>query len=297
MNHIIDFSGHLPIYILSLLMIFVIATLQSDAAGEPPLQLLWPDGAPLATGDKDADKPAYAVYLPEKDKATGTAVVICPGGGYGGLMMSYEGRDIAKWLNGMGIAGIVLKYRVTPYCHPCPLLDAQRAMRTVRKNAKEWGINSNRIGIMGFSAGGHVASTVGTHYDAGNAKSADPIEQVTSRPDFMILIYPVISMGEKGHAGSRANLLGPNPTAADIELLSNEKQVTADTPPTFLAHSKKDSMVNVEQSQMFYGALMKNKVKTTFHELPTGDHGLGCGNGPEWAAWQKACTEWLKTEN
>jgi acetyl esterase/lipase len=296
MNLITEIAHHLPLTILSLLVLALLFTTQVNAVDEPKTLLLWADGAPETKGDKPQDKPEIIVYLPAPEKATGAAVVICPGGGYGGLMMSYEGRDIAKWLNGMGIAGIVLKYRVMPYRHPCPMLDGQRAMRIVRKNAKAWGIKPDHIGIMGFSAGGHVASTVGTHFDAGNAKANDPIEQVSSRPDFMILIYPVITMGEKGHAGSRNTLLGPNPTQAEIDFVSNEKQVTADTPPAFLAHSKKDSAVSVANSQMFYDALIKNKVKATFLELSTGEHGLGCGNGPEWKAWQDACAEWLKAD-
>lgn len=295
MSLLTDITHHLPVYLLSLILILSLTIVSVNAADEPKMQLLWPDGAPGAKGTAQTDKPEYEVYLPAPEKATGTAVIICPGGAYWALMMSYEGRDIAKWLNGMGIAGIVLKYRVAPYQHPAPMLDAQRCMRVVRKNAKEWGIKPDHIGIMGFSAGGHVASTVGTHYDAGNPKATDPIDQISCRPDFMILIYPVITMGEKGHAGSRNTLLGPNSTAAEIDFVSNEKQVTPDTPPAFLAHSKKDSAVNIANSQMFYDALIKNKVKATFLELPTGEHGLGCGNGPEWKAWQDACAEWLKT--
>lgn len=290
-----EISHHLPVFMLISALILALTTTMADAGDEPKPQPLWPNAAPGAKGNTPADIPEYTVYSPAPDKANGTAVVICPGGAYWALMMTYEGRDIAKWLNGMGITGIVLKYRVHPYQHPAPMLDAQRVMRIARKNAKEWGINADKIGIMGFSAGGHVASTIGTHYDAGNPKDADPIEQVSCRPNFMILIYPVITMGEKGHAGSRNTLLGPNPTEAEIDFVSNEKHVTADTPPAFLAHSKKDSAVNVANSQMFYDALIKNNVKATFLELPTGEHGLGCGNGPEWAAWQKACTEWLGT--
>jgi acetyl esterase/lipase len=203
--------------ILALLLV----TMLSSAAAET--LLLWPGGAPLAKGTAPADKPAITVHLAPPEKANGAAVLICPGGGYGGLMMSYEGHDIAKWLNDQGVAGIVLQYRIRPYQHPAPMLDAQRAMRLARSHAAEWKLDPQRIGVMGFSAGGHVASTLGTHFDAGNATSADPIERLGCRPDFMVLVYPVISMGEKGHAGSRQNLLGKNPSAADISFRTKSR--------------------------------------------------------------------------
>lgn len=264
-------------------------------AAEPTTQLLWPDGAPGALGNTDADKPEIAVHLPPAEKANGTAVVICPGGGYLGLMMSYEGHDIANWLNQHGVAGIVLKYRVSPNQHPSPMLDAQRAMRLVRSNAAAWKIDPKRIGMIGFSAGGHVASTVGTHFDAGNPKAADPIDRVSCRPDFLILVYPVITMGGQTHSGSRVVLLGANPDPKLVELLSNEKQVTAKTPPTFLAHARTDALVSVVNSQLFYAALKAHRVPCEFLELPTGEHGLGCGHGKEWEAWQTACVKWLQT--
>lgn len=263
-------------------------------AAEPAAQLLWPDGAPGAKGTADADKPSITVHLPPPETANGAAVVICPGGGYLSLMMSYEGHDIARWLNEQGVAGIVLKYRVSPYHHPAEMLDGQRAMRLVRANAAEWKIDPKRIGMMGFSAGGHLASTVGTHFDKGNPKAADPVDRTGCRPDFLVLVYPVISMGSKGHPDSRSNLLGPSPTPELIDLLSSEKQVTPQTPPTFLAHAKTDALVSVENSALFYAALKAHKVPCEFLELPTGQHGLGCGSGPEWKAWQDACLKWLK---
>jgi acetyl esterase/lipase len=263
-------------------------------AAEPKTELLWPGGAPGAKGGRDADKPAITVHLAAPEKANGTAVVICPGGGYGALMMSYEGHDIANWLNQYGVAGIVLKYRISPYRHPAPLQDGQRAMRMVRAKAKEWNIDPKRIGIMGFSAGGHVASTVGTHFDAGDPKAADPIEQASCRPDFLVLVYPVISMSDKGGAVCRETLLGKTPAAADIDLLSNEKQVTDQTPPAFLVHSKTDQLVPLIHSVMFCEALKAHQVPAEFLELPTGAHGLGCGKGELWAAWQAKCLEWLK---
>lgn len=270
-----------------------LAASQAGAA-EPPSQLLWPDGAPGAKGTADADKPSITVHLPPPETANGAAVVICPGGGYLGLMMSYEGHDIARWLSKQGVAGIVLKYRVSPYHHPAEMLDGQRAMRLVRANAAKWKIDPKRIGMMGFSAGGHLASTVGTHFDQGDPKAADPVDRVGCRPDFLVLVYPVISMGGTGHSDSRNNLLGPSPSPELVDLLSSEKQVTAKTPPTFLAHAKTDALVSVENSALFYAALKAHKVPCEFLELPTGQHGLGVGSGPEWKAWQEACLKWLK---
>ncbi len=275
--------------------IFASAACMTDlSAAEPESELIWPDGAPGALGNSDADKPSITIHLPPKGHGNGTAVVICPGGAYFGLMMSYEGHDIARWLNKFGIAGIVLKYRVNPYHHPAPLQDGQRTMRIVRSRADKLGIDPKRIGMMGFSAGGHLASTVGTHFDAGDPKAKDPLDRVSCRPDFLLLIYPVISMGPKGHAGSTGALLGESPSAELIELLSNEKQVTANTPPTFLAHSKKDQAVPSDNSALFAEACRKKNVPVEYFEMEQGEHGLGCGNGPEWEAWQAKCVEWLK---
>jgi acetyl esterase/lipase len=261
---------------------------------QPQPILLWPNGAPEAKGETDRDKPSITPYFPAGEGKDRPAVVICPGGGYSSLMTSYEGTGVAKWLNSHGVVGIVLKYRIGPYRHPAPMLDGQRAMRLVRSKAAEWGIDPKKIGIMGFSAGGHLASTVGTHFDAGNPKAADPVDRESCRPDFMVLVYPVITMGPKGHAGSRAALLGAKPSEADIELLSNEKQVTAETPPTFLAHAVTDKSVPIENSRMFHEALKSAKVPSELLELPEGAHGLGCGSGKLWAEWQARCLEWMK---
>jgi len=265
------------------------------AAAEPTAELLWPDGAPGARGQSDADRPSIAFHLPPAGTANGTAIVICPGGGYGGLMMSYEGHDVARWLNRLGVAGIVLKYRVSPYRHPAPLDDAKRALRIVRSRARDLGLDPTRIGLMGFSAGGHLASTLGTHFDAGDPQAADPLDRLSCRPDFLVLIYPVISLGAKGHGGSTANLLGPSPSGELLEFLSNEKQVTTDTPPTFLAHSKKDQLVSSENSALFAAACKAKHVPVEYFELETGPHGLGCGKGAEWEAWQAKCVEWLRS--
>jgi acetyl esterase/lipase len=255
---------------------------------------VWPGKAPGAMGEADRDIPTITVYVPQTAKKPCAAILICPGGGYGGLCSSYEGHDIANWLDQFGIAGVVLKYRLNPYRHPIPMNDAQRAMRLVRSHAAEWGIDANRLGIMGFSAGGHLASTVGTHYDRGIAGAMDVIERFSCRPDFMVLVYPVISMGKVTHGGSRRNLLGDNPSQEKMDNLSNELLVTEDTPPAFLAHSVKDTMVNVENSRLFANALKAKGVAVTLFELPKGEHGLGCGKGDEWASWQAECVKWLK---
>ncbi|MEI6235549.1 MAG: alpha/beta hydrolase [Planctomycetota bacterium] len=279
---------------MKFLAIATLLALPLFAADQPKQEPLWADGAPLAKGTSPADTPGISIFLAPEGKANGAAVVICPGGGYGGLMMSYEGRDIAKWLNEQGIAGIVLQYRVKPYQHPAPWLDVKRAMRTVRARAGELKLDPNRIGVIGFSAGGHVASTIGTHFDAGDANAKDAVERLSCRPDFMILVYPVISMGPKGHGGSRTNLLGKSPTQEEMDFVSNELHVTDKTPPTFLVHAKTDKVVNVEHSVMFYEALKAHNVPAEFLELPTGEHGLGVGKGPLWAEWQAKCSEWLK---
>ena len=255
---------------------------------------VWPGKAPGAMGEAERDIPTITVYVPQSAKKPCAAILICPGGGYGGLCSSYEGHDIAAWLDQFGIAGVVLKYRLNPYRHPIPMNDAQRAMRLVRSHAAEWGIDSNRLGIMGFSAGGHLASTVGTHYDTGKAGDIDPVERFSCRPDFMVLVYPVISMGQFTHGGSRRNLLGDKPSQALMDNLSNELLVTQDTPPAFLAHSVKDTVVNVENSRLFKKAMEAKGRSVTLFELPKGEHGLGCGKGEEWASWQAACAKWLK---
>ena len=263
-------------------------------------KLLWPDGAPGAKGDREGDKPTLTIYLPPKEKATGAAVVICPGGGYGFLAMDHEGHQIAQWLNSLGVAGFILKYRHhnsgAGYGHPVPLQDAQRAIRTVRSRANEWNIDPNRIGILGFSAGGHLASTAGTHFDKGQADAQDPIERVSCRPDFMILIYPVISFTEwYVHTGSRQNLLGDNPDKNMLESLSNEKQVTPETPPTFLVHADDDNGVPPENSIYFYLALRKAKIPAEMHIYQRGGHGFGLGKKDSAASgWPVCCAAWMR---
>ena len=214
--------------------------------------LLWPQGAPGAQGTADEDKPSLSIY-PVSENRVDTGVVVCPGGGYAHLSMEHEGSDIAEWLNHLGIPAFVLKYRLGPkYHHPVELGDAQRAIRYVRAHAAEYGINPTHIGIWGFSAGGHLAATAETHFDTGQKSNADPIERQSSRPDFAILAYPVITMREPYvHRGSRQNLLGPNPSAHLLDLLSNELQVTSETPPTFLPYVRRSGGAGAEQHRVY----------------------------------------------
>jgi acetyl esterase/lipase len=277
-------------------VVVVLASGPAVAQAEPKTELLWPGGAPGAKGDSDDDKPTLAIYLPPK--ANGAAVVVCAGGGYGGLAITYEGYDIAKWLNEHGVAGFVLKYRHrgTGYGHPSPLDDAQRAIRTVRARAKEFGVDPARIGILGFSAGGHLASSAGTHFDAGRPDASDPIDRASSRPDFLILCYPVISFTTPfAHAGSRKNLLGENPDPKLVEKFSNELAVTSDTPPVFLWHTDEDSGVPPENSVLFYLALRKAKVPAELHVYEKGRHGLGlAAKQPGADTWPASAIAWMR---
>jgi len=246
--------------------------------------------------------PDIAVYLPTRANATGQAVIICPGGGYGILAYDWEGTDMAKWLNSNGIAGIVLKYRLPDSAtsvvrHRSPLLDAQQAMRLTRNHAEEWGIDPDQVGVMGFSAGGHLASTLGTHNDTGNPDANNPMERISSRPDFMVLVYPVVTFDEEfTHMGSRNNLIGNNPDQALIDLYSNEKQVTSDTPPTFLIHAGDDTVVPVQNSLLFYQALQEHGVPSELHVYPEGGHGFSFAMDNEHLRnWTDACIKWLET--
>ena len=269
------------------------------AAPLAPLPL-WPAGAPGALGDNDDDKPTLTAFLPAPEKATGAAIVVCPGGGYAGLA-PHEGAGYAEWLAEHGIAGIVLKYRLGSkgYRHPAMLNDAARAMRLTRSQAAAWKIDTKRVGIMGSSAGGHLASTLLTHSDAGKADATDPVERRSSRPDLGILCYAVISMGPNTHNGSRKNLLGENPPPELVELLSNEKQVTRKTPPCFIWHTWEDSAVKVENSLDFAAALRKNNVPFDLHIYQNGGHGMGLGGGRaggERHPWAADCLFWLKAQ-
>jgi acetyl esterase/lipase len=282
---------------VALAAVLTMNTLPLVVAASPEKLPLWAGQAPVGEGRVEAAEAFISVHLPAPEKANGAAVVICPGGGYRGLVVGPEGHGIAQWLVQHGLAGIVLEYRLPNGRPLVPLVDAQRAIRTVRANAKKWNLNPNRIGIMGFSAGGHLASTAGTHFDAGDRQAADPIARVSCRPDFMLLVYPVISLGDKAHVGSRKNLLGPTPTPELVELFSNEKQVTGQTPPAFLSHAKDDRVVSPEHSRMFCDALKSHGVAAEFLELPRGDHGLNGYKGPMWDAWQAQSLQWLAAQN
>jgi acetyl esterase/lipase len=240
------------------------------------------------------------VYPPEERKATGTAIIICPGGSYRGLA-KHEGEDYALFLSSLGIKAFVLKYRLGPvYSYREITADAARAVRIVRTSAQAWGIHPDKIGIMGSSAGGHLASTMMTHFDLGNPDSPDPIERASSRPDFGILCYPVISMGPIGHAISREQFMGANPPDEIVRLYSNELQVTPHTPPVFLWHTYEDTVVSVENSLEFAMALKKNGVPFDLHVTERGRHGLGLGDRPPFNnrhPWTNDLLVWLKVHS
>lgn len=255
---------------------------------------LYETTVPYALGTAEADIPTITVYTPEGAKGPVPALLICPGGGYHGLCSSYEGHDIARWLNGFGFAGVVLKYRLSPYRHPIPLLDAQRAMRLTRLHAAEWNIRTDCLGVIGFSAGGHLAATLSTHYDLGNAAAAEAVERQSCRPDFQVLIYPVVTfVGTHVQTGTQVNLIGAEAPEGLRRYLSAERQVTVDTPEAFVSHSVKDQIVDVENARMYVSALQTHGVPVEYAELPSGLHGLGCGKGADWEAWQAACKKWL----
>ncbi len=277
---------------LSLLLLGALARAQ-----EPTTFLLWPNGAPGAIGSEDRDQPSLTIFLPTKSQANGTGVIVCPGGSYTALASNHEGRQVANWLNSLGIAAFVLKYRLGPrYHHPIELQDAQRAIRLVRAHAAEYGVVADRIGVLGFSAGGHLAATAGTHFDDGNARDSDPIQRAASRPDFLVLAYPVISLTtEYTHQGSLRNLLGDNPDPKLKEALSNELQVTARTPPTFLFHTTEDKTVPVENSVLFYLALKKAGVAAEMHIFERGPHGVGLAlQDPALGEWPELLANWLR---
>jgi acetyl esterase/lipase len=270
---------------------------QSPAAAftEGQVLPLWAGGAPGALGNDDADVPSMAVY--KAPRPNGTAIIVFPGGGYGALAVVHEGRQWAYWYNAMGVTAFVVKYRLGPrYRHPIELGDAQRAIRTVRARAAEFGVSPDRVGIMGFSAGGHLVSTAATHFDAGLTDAKDAIDRASCRPDFLILGYPVISFDPAiTHAGSVRNLLGDNPDPKLIESLSNDLQVTARTPPTFLFHTANDSTVPVENSIRFFLALRKAGVPAELHVFENGPHGVGMAlSDPALAKWPELLAGWLR---
>lgn len=291
-NHPNDFGHRVYAQVLSALLVPPTVSVSTEATSLAPEELsLWNGHAPI---DKEHFKKEDAkITVHRAAKGNGAAIVICPGGGYQRLVTGGEGHGIAKWLNQHGITGIVLEYRMPHGRTYVPLMDAQRAIRMVRANAKRWDIDPDRIGIMGFSAGGHLASTAATHFDKGNPQAKELIDRESSRPDFAILVYPVVTMGESTHGGSRKNLLGTNPTPEMVKLFSNEKQVTKQTPPIFLAHAVDDKPVPIKNSQNLYAALQSQKIPSKLLELPSGGHGLNGYKGPMWDAWQKQSMEWL----
>ena len=284
--------------------ILALSTLASwaQAASPPGLPAaipLWPQGAPGAHGNAPSDIPTITPFLPAPDKAGGAALLICPGGGYGRLA-PHEGEGYARFFNQSGIAGFVPAYRLgtNGYHYPAMFLDVSRALRYIRAHATDWGIDPHRVGIIGSSAGGHLASTLLTHFDAGEADDPDPVERQSSRPDLGILCYPVITMGANTHAGSKTNLLGPNPSPALVTLLSNEQQVTSATPPCFLFHTWEDTGVKVENTLAFAAALRAHGVPFDLHIYEHGGHGMGLG-GPwdqpeKLHPWTRDCLYWLR---
>ncbi len=274
-------------------------------AAEPQVMPLWPNPAPGSAGQDDGDQPPLHVYLVESASPT-PAIVVLPGGGYGGLAVDHEGVQIAKFFNDHGISVLVCHYRHRGkgnsgkgYGHPVPLMDAQRAVRTARSQAAAWNIDPEKIGIIGFSAGGHLASTVSTHFDDGQVDSDDPVARASSRPDFAVLCYPVISLGQlHTHGGSQRNLLGPDPDPALLHSLSTENSVTAETPPTFLFHTADDQAVSAENSLRYASALIRAGVPTELVLFQNGRHGLGLAAGhPGAEAWPGLCIQWLKHRN
>jgi acetyl esterase/lipase len=278
--------------IFALLLVILYA---SALIAQPHTPLpLWPDGAPGARGTADSDIPKITVYLPG-GRNTGTGVLIFPGGSYAFLAMDHEGRQIADLLNNLGVAAFVVQYRVTPYHHPIELNDATRAIRYVRSHSAEFKISPDRVGVWGFSAGGHLASTLGTHYDSGNPSATDPIERVSSRPDFMILAYPVIDPLGGASKGSYENLLGKDADPALVRELSNDLHVNAQTPPTFLMAASDDNAVSPECAVNFYSALLKAGVPAELHIYESGGHGFGLGStNPRVSSWSQRLAEWMR---
>jgi acetyl esterase/lipase len=278
------------LYRIAALLLPVLIAASATAADAPEQVQLWMGQAPIGDGRFEAGKPQHRLTIHRPAKANGVAVVICPGGGYSGLSSDLEGHQIAGWLNRHGVTGIVLEYRFPEGRPMVPLLDAQQALRWVRSQSATLAIDSKHVGIMGFSAGGHLAATAGTRFDLGDKAASDPVAKQSCRPDFLMLLYPVIMMGKAGHQNSSNNLLGVEPKPELVERFSADKQVSDKTPPSFLAHALDDGLVSIENSRAFYQACLTKKVPTRLLELPTGGHGLG---EPSASAWKKAALEWL----
>lgn len=286
----------IPLVTLSCaILLTTISNLQAQA---PQTIRLWAGDAPGALGSEEKDVPTAIVYLPEKANTPSGAIVIFPGGGYGHLAIDHEGHQIARWANEQGLAGIIVSYRHRNrgYGHPTPMLDAQRAIRLTRYNAQQWNIDPNKVGVLGFSAGGHLTTTVLTHFDEGQSDAEDAVDKLSCRPDFGVVCYAVIAMGEEfTHKGSQKNLLGEAPSPELLRLLSNEKQVSPRTPPCFVWHTAEDTVVPAENSLAFYASLVKANVPSELHIFPAGKHGIGLGaNVPGASQWPNLCHDWLK---
>lgn len=283
-----------------MVLVSAVVLLLTPHVGPAAPQPLWPDGAPGAKGTGAGDVPTIEVYpaqVPARGPKT-AAIVVCPGGGYGGLA-AHEAEPIARWLNSLGITGVVLRYRHGPrYNHPVPLRDARRAIRTVRHRAAEWNVDPNRVGILGFSAGGHLAATASTQFDAGDMNAEDPVERMSSRPDVSVLVYPVITMTDPhAHAGSRRNLLGEKPTEEQVEAQSAEWNVTKQTPPAFIFHTADDAVVPVENAIAYAVALRAQGVPFELHVYEKGRHGVGLAkDDPVLATWPARCADWLASK-
>lgn len=284
------------------------APARQSAGPEPAVITLWPEGVPGARPDGGEERhvanrvsnvqvPTLTSYPAPKDTANGTAVIVCPGGGYARLAVDKEGVDIAKMLNGLGVSAFMLKYRLLEYGHPAPLRDVLRAIRLVRSRAAELGVRPDRIGVIGFSAGGHLAASAATLFDAPEGRTSAPLDAVSARPDFVALLYPVITFQPPyAHAGSRQNLLGAAPDPALVQRLSLETQVSGTTPPAFLVHTGEDTTVPIENSMLFYQALRRAGVPAEMHLYQKGVHGFGMlpGNGPT-SEWPRRFEEWLRS--
>ena len=278
--------------VLCLACVAVTGALAGDSA--PEVLPLWNAQAPIGDGTSEAAPAGAIISVHRPATPNGTALVICPGGGYGGRVSGAEGHGIAKWLNAHGITGVVLDYRLPKGRCNVPLLDAQRAIRLTRAHAKEWKLDAARIGIIGFSAGGHLAASATTLFDCGKPDADDALERISCRPDFAILVYPVISMQDGlTHGGSRANLLGKQPGKDLLQRFSTELQVTKDTPPVYLAHAKDDRTVPIANSRAFADAMRAKQRPVELLELPNGGHGLSGYKGPSWDAWQAGSLQWL----
>jgi acetyl esterase/lipase len=287
---------------LRLIITLLPAALLSHVASavEPLTIRLWEQAAPGAIGSEEKDIPTAIVYLPKQNSATTGAIVILPGGGYGGLAMDHEGHQIARWANELGLAGIIVSYRHRNrgYGHPAPMLDAQRAIRLTRHRARDWNIDPTKVGVLGFSAGGHLTTTVLTHFDSGQSDASDPIDRHSCKPDFGIPCYAVIAFGEAyTHRGSQRNLLGEQPSDELVRALSNEKQVTSQTPPCFVWHTAEDQAVPAENSLRFYSALVQAGVPSELHIFAEGKHGVGlAADIPGANQWPQLCHAWLKRQ-